>query len=127
MTGRKENGIKHCYRADKGNMLLEPSLKALFIKFTKWPCHPIRFKGLDHQHGCLLLPGLVELAAGGDAYLVGRWGTFSPRTAPASNSRHPTQSSILLSHTPVGRPNQFSAESNSSKRTTPKDLVIHAL
>ena len=33
MTGRKENGIKHCYRADKGNTLLEPSLKVLFIKF----------------------------------------------------------------------------------------------
>ena len=33
MTGIKENGIKHCYRADKGNTLLEPSLKVLFIKF----------------------------------------------------------------------------------------------
>ena len=33
MTGIKENGIKHCYRADKGNTLLEQSLKALFIKF----------------------------------------------------------------------------------------------
>ena len=31
MTGIKE--IKHCYRADKGNALLEPSLKVLFIKF----------------------------------------------------------------------------------------------
>ena len=33
MTGIKENGIKHCYIADKGNTLLEPSLKVLFIKF----------------------------------------------------------------------------------------------
>ena len=33
MTDIKENGIKHCYRAHKGNTLLEPSLKALFIKF----------------------------------------------------------------------------------------------
>ena len=33
MTGIKENGIKPCYRADKGNTLLEPSLKVLFIKF----------------------------------------------------------------------------------------------
>ena len=33
MTGIKENGIKHCYRADKENKLLEPSLKVLFIKF----------------------------------------------------------------------------------------------
>ena len=33
MTGIKENGIKHCYRADKRNTLLEPSLKVLFIKF----------------------------------------------------------------------------------------------
>ena len=33
MTGIKENCIKHCYRADKGNTLLEPSLKVLFIKF----------------------------------------------------------------------------------------------
>ena len=32
MTGIKENGIKHCYRADKRNMHLEPSLKVLFIK-----------------------------------------------------------------------------------------------
>ena len=24
MTAIKENGIKHCYRADKGNTLLEP-------------------------------------------------------------------------------------------------------
>ena len=32
MTGIKENGIKHCYRTDKGNTLLEPSLKVLFIK-----------------------------------------------------------------------------------------------
>ena len=35
MIGIKENGIKHCYRADKGNTLLEPSLKVLFIKFGK--------------------------------------------------------------------------------------------
>ena len=33
MTGIKENGIKHCYRADKGDTLLEPSLKVLFIKY----------------------------------------------------------------------------------------------
>ena len=33
MTGIKENGIKHCYRADKRNPVLEPSLKVLFIKF----------------------------------------------------------------------------------------------
>ena len=33
MTGIKENGIKHCYTTDKGNTLLEPSLKVLFIKF----------------------------------------------------------------------------------------------
>ena len=33
MTGIKENCIKHCYRADIGNTLLEPSLKVLFIKF----------------------------------------------------------------------------------------------
>ena len=32
MTGIKENGVKHCYRADKRNMLLEPSLNVLFIK-----------------------------------------------------------------------------------------------
>ena len=30
--GIKENGIKHCYRADKRNTLLESSLKVLFIK-----------------------------------------------------------------------------------------------
>ena len=33
MTGINENGIKHCYRADKRNTLLEPSLKVLVIKF----------------------------------------------------------------------------------------------
>ena len=33
MTGIKENGIKHCYRADKRNTLFEPSLKVLFINF----------------------------------------------------------------------------------------------
>ena len=33
MTGIKENGIKRCYRSDKRYMLLEPSLKVLFIKF----------------------------------------------------------------------------------------------
>ena len=32
MMGIKENGIKHCYRADKRNKLLESSLKVLFIK-----------------------------------------------------------------------------------------------
>ena len=30
--GIKENGIKHCYRADKRNTLLESSFKVLFIK-----------------------------------------------------------------------------------------------
>ena len=33
MTGVKVNGINYCYRADKRNMLLEPSLNVLFIKF----------------------------------------------------------------------------------------------
>ena len=33
MTGIKENGIKHCYRSDKGNMLLKPSPKVLFVNF----------------------------------------------------------------------------------------------
>ena len=37
MTGTKENGIKHCYRADKGNTLLEPSLKVPFSYTSeKW-------------------------------------------------------------------------------------------
>ena len=31
MTGIKENGTKHCYRADKQTTLLEPSLQVLFI------------------------------------------------------------------------------------------------
>ena len=33
MTGIKVNSIKHCYRADKRNTLLQPSLKVLFIKY----------------------------------------------------------------------------------------------
>ena len=33
MMGIKDNVIKHCFRADKRNMLFEPNLKVLFIKF----------------------------------------------------------------------------------------------
>ena len=57
MTGIKENGIKHCYRADKGNTLLEPSLKVLFIKFG-WGA---TFKRLDVKcRKCKWLPSLEK-------------------------------------------------------------------
>ena len=33
LDGHKDNGIKHCHRADKTIPLLEPILKVLSIKF----------------------------------------------------------------------------------------------
>ena len=33
LDGHKDNGIKHCHRADKTTTLLEPSFNVLYIKF----------------------------------------------------------------------------------------------
>ena len=54
--GHKDNGVKHCHRADRTTTLLEPSLNVLSIKFGWGPPHKSMgwTKNDENENGCLL-------------------------------------------------------------------------
>ena len=65
LDGHKDNGIKHCHRADKTTRLLEPSLKVISNKFEWGATSKITglTKNDDNENGGFFCRKLIIFAS----------------------------------------------------------------